>query len=280
VGGVESGAMTQAAFPESYREAASLLAETPDSTLVAGGTDVMVAVNDGRQRISQWISLDRIKQADAFDVDGAVVWLAAGVTFDQLLGTQVPGLHALAQAARTVGSPQIRAAATLGGNVATASPAGDSLPVLACCDAAIELVGPTNSRRVELAEFLRGPKQTSMDPGEVIAGIHLRSTSGAQHFAKVGTRNAMVISVCSLAGRLDRANGIARLAIGSASPTVKRMHEAEQLLLDGASASHVGAAVAAGADPIDDVRSSARYRHHALAVLGARLATWLRADDR
>ncbi|CAN5837207.1 xanthine dehydrogenase family protein subunit M [soil metagenome] len=272
--------MMRAAFPESYHDAASLLAEMPESTLVAGGTDVMVAVNDGSRRIAQWISLARIEDADAIDIDGPVVRLGAGVTFEQLLGAHVPGLHALAQAARTVGSPQIRATATLGGNVATASPAGDSLPVLACCDAEIELIGATGVRRVDLAKFLRGPKQTSIAPAEVIAGIHLRSTSGGQHFAKVGTRNAMVISVCSLAGRLDRANGIARLAIGSAAPTVRRMFEAEQLLLDGAPAAHVGAAVAAGAAPIDDVRSSGRYRQHALGVLGTRLATWLRADDR
>lgn len=272
--------MTAAAFPESYREAATLLSDTPNATLVAGGTDLMVEVNDGRRHVERWIGLGRIRGAETVDVDGETVHLGAGVTFDQLVSSSLPALRALSQAARTVGSPQIRSAATLGGNVATASPAGDSLPVLACSDAVVELVGPNGGRTMDLDRFLVGPKRTAMGADEVIAGICLQSTTGAQHFAKVGTRTAMVISVCSLAGRLDRESGIARLAIGSASPTVMRLRDAETLLLEGAPPVAVGAAVAAGAYPIDDVRSSARYRRHALAVLGARLTTWLRDDDR
>lgn len=263
-------------LPSTYSEAAAALEADPTAVVVAGGTDVMVAVNEGTRQVDQWLSLRQVRNADRFDVDGQSVVLGAGTTFEQLLGERGIALPALAQAARTVGGPQIRVAATLGGNLATASPAGDSLPVLACYDAEIEIVGAMHNRRESLADFLVGPGQTGLRPGEVIASLQLPSTSGAQHFAKVGTRNAMVISVCSLAGRLDTSAGVARLAMGSASATVRRVPEAEALLLEGASPEDVGAAIAEACSPIDDHRASAAYRRHALGVLGSRMTRWLR----
>lgn len=271
--------MSGALFPSTYSEAAAALEAHPSAVVVAGGTDVMVAVNDGSRQVDRWISLRRVQHADHFEVDGDSVLVGAGTTFEQILGPRGAALPALAEAARTVGGPQIRAAATLGGNLATASPAGDSLPALACYDTEIQIVGATHDRWVPLTDFLIGPGQTLLGPGEVIAALRLSSTSGAQHFAKLGTRNAMVISVCSLAGRLDADAGIARLAIGSASATVRRAVDAETLLLDGAPPDDVGAAVAEASSPIDDHRASAAYRRHALAVLGSRITRWLRNSD-
>jgi CO/xanthine dehydrogenase FAD-binding subunit len=268
-----------ALFPSTYPDAAAALEANPSAAVIAGGTDVMVAVNEGSRRVDHWISLRRVVRADHYDADGDAVLLGAGTTFEQLLGERGNALPALAQAARTVGGPQIRAAATVGGNLATASPAGDSLPVLACYDAELQLVGATHERWLPLADFLVGPGKTDLRPGEVVAAVRLPSTAGTQHFAKVGTRNAMVISVCSLAGRLDRDAGIARLAFGSASATVRRAVEAEALLLDGAPPGDVGDALAAACSPIDDHRASAAYRRRALAVLGSRMTGWLREAE-
>jgi CO/xanthine dehydrogenase FAD-binding subunit len=267
------------AMPTSYLEAALALDSDPHGCPVAGGTDVMVGVNEGTRQVRRWVALHRIAGARDVEHDAGRMRLGAGTTFEQILRHHAHDLPALAQAARTVGGPQIRAAGTIGGNVATASPAGDSLPVLLCHDTSIEVVGPTATRHQPLAEFLVAPKTNDLVANEVIAAVVLESTGGAQFFAKVGTRNAMVISVCSLAGRLDRSRGIARLAIGSAAPTARRDHAAEALLLDGAPPADVGAALAANASPIDDHRATAAYRRHALGVLGERMTRWLREHD-
>lgn len=266
--------MDAVSFPTTYAEAAHLRAEQPDAVVVAGGTDVMVPVNDGTRRVPRWISLRRVVDATGGERRDDDVWLDARTTFDALTRGAYP--TALAQAARTVGSPQIRAAGTLGGNLATASPAGDGLVPLLTYDAEVELVGVDGSRRVELSSFLLGPKRTALGPNEVIRRVRLVDTGGSQCFAKVGTRNAMVISICSLAGRLDTARGLARLACGSVGPTVVRAHAAEELLVAGAPPDEVAAAVRRAATPIDDHRATAAYRAHALGVLAARATVWLR----
>lgn len=239
----------------------------------------MVPVNEGRLAPEGWISLRRVEGLRQWRLSDRDAWIGAGVTFAELAA--VPALAALAAASRTVGSPQIRNAATIGGNVATASPAGDSLPVLLCYDAQVDLVSVAGRRRVPLDEFLVGPKATLRRDEEVIAGLFCRGVTGRQVFSKVGPRNAMVIAVCSLAARLDLDRGEARCAIGAAAPTARRVAEAEPLLLVAGprAATAFSDAVAAAAQPIDDHRGSAAYRRRALAVLARRAHAWLWSPD-
>jgi CO/xanthine dehydrogenase FAD-binding subunit len=181
-------------------------------------------------------------------------------------------------ASRTVGSPQIRNRGTLGGNLGSASPAGDALPPLFATGALVELASVRGTRRVPVDEFVVGPKRNTLADDELIAGawMPVRERS-AQQFAKVGTRNAMVIAVCSFA--LDVSDGRVGTCIGSAGPTPIRAREAEAFAqgLDSWSEDagrRFGELVAAAASPIDDVRGSAAYRRHALGVLARRTLKW------
>jgi len=170
-------------------------------------------------------------------------------------------LPALAEAARTVGGPQIRNRGTIGGNLGTASPAGDALPPLLVADARIRLVSVRGEREVALQEFLLGPKRNALAGDELIAGVTVEPMQGRETFMKVGPRNAMVIAVVSLALRVD---GELRAAYGSAGPVAALVRggldEAEEL----------AERVADAASPIDDVRGTAGYRRHALRVLTTR----------
>jgi CO/xanthine dehydrogenase FAD-binding subunit len=206
-------------------------------------------------------------------------------TYRDLLAPDVAArMPALAQAARTVGSPQIRQWGTIGGNLGTASPAGDALPPLLVYDARVELTSTRGTRSVPLGDFLTGVKRNAREADELITAVTDLQTAGGQHFAKVGTRNAMVIAVCSLAMRLDREAAVARVAIGSAAPTARRLPDVEEWLQGELSeagwrateplAAELGRRVAAAAAPIDDVRGSAAYRRHALGVLAGRCLTW------
>lgn len=269
-----------AIVPRSLEAAVATHREWPELTVVNGGTDVMVGVNEGTRKVVGWLSIRRVRGMDEITRAGDGIIIGAGANFDTLqlaLRTTVP---ALAAAARTVGSPQIRRVATIGGNLITASPAADAVPALMCHDAQLELVSADSSRRVPIEEFATGPKRTALRAGELLASIHLPSLGGVELFAKVGVRNAMVISVCSIAARLDISCGIARVALGSVAPTVRRAREAEQLLLDPQAGDEFGDAVVRAADPIDDHRATAAYRRHALGVLGRRThrRLWHRAD--
>jgi CO/xanthine dehydrogenase FAD-binding subunit len=188
---------------------------------------------------------------------------------------------ALAQAARTVGSPQIRAAATLGGNIGTASPAGDTLPVLAALDAVVEVAGASGVRRVPLMELIVGVKETTLRAGEIVTAVRVPVLRGGQEFLKVGTRNAMVISVVIVAVVVDVDGRNVRAGLGSVSPVPLRAREAEEYAArhidwsrPGVSGPEVverfGALCAAAAAPIDDHRSSADYRRRAVAVCASR----------
>lgn len=264
-----------AVAPRTVEEAVALLAARPELTVVAGGTDVMVGVNDGRHQVDGWLSLRRIPDLREITDHGDTLDIGAATTFDDVLRQLAHRTPGLARAARTVGSPQIRSAGTIGGNVVTASPAADAVPMLLCHDAEVELVAAGGARRVDLAEFATGPKRTVLAPGELLRSVRLTSLGGVESFAKVGTRNAMVIAVCSLAARLDVERDIARVAVGSAAPTVVRAREAEAHLLDPRGADTFADVVVASAAPIDDVRATAAYRRHALHVLARRAHAWL-----
>ena len=262
-------------------QAVSLLAARPGAECINGGTDLMVEINFGRKRPAAVIAIDRVKELRELDINGTVR-LGAGVTFTTMLERDC-GSAALREAARTVGSPQIRNAATIGGNVATSSPAGDSLPVLMALDATVELRSSRGARTVRFAEFMTGPKKNVRAADELVTAVEWAAAGPAQVFMKVGTRNAMVIAVAGLALVADRARKRVGVGLGSCGPTILRAPEAETFatgLFDeagwrpfvpsDAACAEFGGKVAAAARPIDDVRGTAAYRRHVLAVMGAR----------
>jgi len=270
--------------PGSLAEALDILASIPGSTPLAGGTDLMVGINFGRERPHHVLSIRHLEELRELQVGGRTR-CGAGVTYTRLLaelGSTNPGLG---QAVRTVGSPQIRNAGTLGGNLATCSPAGDTLPVLAALDAEVHLRSRDEGiRKVRFADWMTGPKRSARRPDEIVLGAEWDDAGVAQSFLKAGTRNAMVISVASLALVADRRRRTVRIAIGSAGPVILRADEAERFasgLFDehgwespfepAASAlRRCGELAAAAARPIDDQRGTAAYRRHVIEVMGAR----------
>jgi CO/xanthine dehydrogenase FAD-binding subunit len=251
--------------PRSLDEALRLKAECPDAVPIAGGTDLMVELNFDRRRPPAILNLAEVTELHGWSRDDGLLRLGAGLTYAEAMAEPLCSLlPALAEASRTVGSPQIRNRGTLGGNLGTASPAGDSLPPLLVEDAVVEVGSAGGSRRIELAEFLVGPKRNALAPEELITAVLVRPSGAPQTFMKVGPRNAMVIAVCSLAVAVDRERGELRAAFGSAGPVVALV-TAPLADVDG-----FPALVASAASPIDDVRGTAVYRRHALRVLAAR----------
>lgn len=271
--------------PSTWDEALAAKAERPAAVPVAGGTDVMVELNFDRRRPNALLDLTRVVSLGQWGRDGEHIRIGAGVTYQRIiaeLGAQLPGL---AMASRTVGSPQIRNRGTVGGNLGSASPAGDAHPPLLAGDALVELASVRGVRRIPVAEFFSGPKRSVLAPDELIAAVLVEPANGPQQFAKVGTRNAMVIAVCSFALVLDTSRRRVGTGIGSAAPTPLRAIAAEEMLagelpwqsgvaLTESVVGHFGELVAAAASPIDDVRGSADYRRRALAVLAGRTLTW------
>src|SRR6266545_5830060 len=276
--------------PDSWEEALAVKAAQPDAVPIAGGTDLMVALNFDRTRPPAILDLTRVPDLRDWSADDGRLRIGAGVTYTRLsdeLGDRLPGL---AMASRTVGSPQIRNRGTVGGNLGTASPAGDAHPPLLASDATVELASTSGTRRLPVREFFTGPKRSAMRPDELIAAFLVEPAAGPQQFSKVGTRNAMVIAVCSFALALDPARKRVGTGIGSAGPTPLRALEAEEFIrgeLDWegrrepsqATLSRFGELVAAAAKPIDDVRGTAAYRRHALAVMARRCLTWAWSDS-
>jgi CO/xanthine dehydrogenase FAD-binding subunit len=271
--------------PSTLDDALAAKAAHPDAVPIAGGTDVMVELNFDRRRPSVLLDLTRIGGLAEWGRDGDALRIGAGVTYRRIideLGATVPGL---AMAARTVGSPQIRNRGTVGGNLGTASPAGDAHPSLLAGEAEVELASLRGVRRVPVAGFFVGPRRSVAAPDELITAVLLTPGRGVQQFAKVGTRNAMVIAVCSFALSLDPSRRRVGTGIGSAAPTPLRASAAEDFLagelawqapaeLSDAVVDRFGELVAAAASPIDDVRGTAAYRRRALSVLAGRTLRW------
>jgi len=275
--------------PKSLREALEAKAERPEALPIAGGTDVMVELNFDRGRPTAILDLTRAAELAVWDRDGGRHRVGAGVTYTRAIDELAAALPGLALAARTVGSPQIRNRGTIGGNLGSASPAGDCHPPLLASGAEVELVSVAGTRRLPVQEFFTGPKQSALRADELIAAVHVPAAAGPQQFAKVGTRNAMVIAVCSFALALDPEHRGVETGIGSAGPTPLRAGEAERFLRDvldeeglwesraplgEAAAARFGELVGAAARPIDDVRGTAAYRVHALGVLARRTLVW------
>ena len=251
--------------PRSLDGALRLKAEQPEARFIQGGTDVLVELNFDRSRPPALINLNEVAELRGFSRENGTLVLGSGLTYAELMLQPLAGeLPALAEASRTVGSPQVRNRGTLGGNLGTASPAGDALPPLLVEAAEIELASVRGRRMVPLGDFLLGPKRNALEPDELVVSIRISPSGSRQTFMKVGPRNAMVIAVCSLALSVDRERGELRAAFGSAGPVTglvtAPLDEAERF----------PAAVAAAASPIDDVRGTAAYRRHALRVLTGR----------
>jgi CO/xanthine dehydrogenase FAD-binding subunit len=283
-------------LPQALEEALEIKAAHPEALPIAGGTDVMVELNFDRHRPDSIIDVSRLPELRVWRREDDHVFLGAGVTYSRIMAE----LHAftpLAQASRTVGSPQIRNLATIGGNLGTGSPAGDALPVLAAYDADIELASAGGGRRsLPWHAFHLGVKKTALRPDELILGVRWKVLRGPGSFSKIGTRNAMVISLAGLCLVVDEEHRTVRVALGSVAPTIVRAPDAEAFAaaaLDGAGAwdepavtlgpgvfEEFGRLAAAAARPIDDVRGTASYRRHACAVLARRALAWAMDDRR
>jgi len=245
--------------PRSLDDALALKAERPNAVPIQGGTDVMVELNFDRARPGALLNLNEVAELRGWSRENGTLRLGAGLTYTEALELREP-LQALAEASRTVGGPQIRNRGTIGGNLGTASPAGDALPPLLVYGAEVELASTRGERVVPLRDFLVGPKRNALEPDELIVGVRLPVPGPRQTFMKVGPRNAMVIAVVSLALVVDGEE--ARASFGSAGPVPG--------LVTAPVGDDLPERVAEAASPIDDVRGTARYRRHALHVLTQR----------
>lgn len=266
-------------IPSSLDEATQLLSVNPGAHLLTGGTDMMVEVNFNHRHPETVIALRNIPEFQKWSIDTAsgLVHIGSSVPYATMeRGELAEALPALAEAARTVGSPQIRAAGSIGGNLGTCSPAGDSLPVLSALDAVVHLQSESSHRSVPFAKFMVAPKKNSRLPNEIITGVSIPVTNGWQGYAKVGVRNAMVISVASVCLAIH--DGKVRVALGSVGPTIIRCTKSEAWInsvglenVNQTIAQEFGEHVRGESRPIDDHRSTAEYRRHAVGVLAARL---------
>jgi CO/xanthine dehydrogenase FAD-binding subunit len=271
--------------PETWDEALAIKAEHPEALPLWGGTDVMVEMNFARARPEAILDLTRVQELTRWDRDDGDLRVGAGVTYTRAIDELSGALPGLAIASRTVGSPQIRNRGTIGGNLGSSSPAGDALPPLYASGARVEVASRYGSREIPIEDFITGPKRNTLQPDELIAAFHMPAARGGQQFAKIGTRNAMVIAVCSFALALDDEARTVGTCLGSAAPTPRRAHEAEQFIaqeldwdarapIEPKALDRFGELVAQAASPIDDQRGSAAYRRHALSVLARRTLKW------
>jgi len=274
-------------MPSSLDETLRLLSEDPAATILAGGTDAMVEINYEHRRPVSVVSLRRVVELATWSIDDGTVRLGAMVPYAEIMNSELavasPGL---AQASRTVGSSQIRNTGTVGGNLATGSPAGDTIPVLAALGAVVEVASVRGVREVPVVDLIVGVKRTVLEPDELIVAIRFPVASGPQEFLKIGTRNAMVISVASCALVINQAERSVACALGSVSPAPLRCAAAEEFaaanidwsvggigISDPRTLETFGSMVADTASPIDDHRSTAAYRKHGVAVMARRALT-------
>jgi CO/xanthine dehydrogenase FAD-binding subunit len=248
---------------------------------LAGGTDLLVAINFGRERPERVMSLGRLEELRGLSRDGPVR-CGAGVTYTRMLSEL--GDPVLLQACRSVGSPQIRNAGTLGGNLGTCSPAGDTLPALAALGASVVIRRKGGERTVPWKDFMRGPRRPDLAPGELIVAVEWAPADGPQAFLKAGTRNAMVIAVANFALVVDRRRRRVGLGMGSVGPVIVTAPEAARFAegilgetswelpvrLSETALAEFGRLAAEATSPIDDVRGSVAYRRHIVALMAKR----------
>jgi CO/xanthine dehydrogenase FAD-binding subunit len=252
--------------PRSLKAALALLAGEPGLTPIAGCTDVYVGLHFGTTADRRFIDLWPLRELRGIDVTRGVLRVGALTTYTELIASPLVRrrLPMLVAAAREVGGAQIQSRGTLGGNVANASPAGDTLPVLAAAGARVVLADARGQRTVPFDGFYTGYRTSVRRPDELIVAIEFPRLDGRQWWRKVGTRRAQAISKIMVAG--VRGTGV-RLAFGSVGPTVVLARNAAAVLAQGGSIADAQAALLAEIAPIDDVRSTRDYRAQVAANL-------------
>ena len=271
--------------PKTLAEALALKSAHPLALCINGGTDVMVELNFDRKRPEVLLDLSAVEELSKWSHEGENINLGAGVSYSRIQAELAEFLPGLAMASRTVGSLQIRNRGGVGGNLGSASPAGDSHPSLLSTGATVNVASVQGKRSIDIHEFFIGPKKSALKADEIITSIVIPKARGGQQYSKIGTRNAMVIAVCSFGLAIDATAKTVGTGIGSAGPTPLRAPEAEAFAaskLDWANGAAIspdvlkefGALVAAAARPIDDIRGTAAYRRHTLGVISARSLKW------
>ncbi|CAL9311944.1 MULTISPECIES: xanthine dehydrogenase family protein subunit M [unclassified Streptomyces] len=275
--------------PASWEEALAAKAEHPTAVPIAGGTDVMVEINFDHRRPEYLLDLNRIEALGEWEVGEENVRLGASVPYTRIMEHLRAELPGLALASHTVASPQIRNRGGVGGNLGTASPAGDAHPALLAAGAEVEVESVRGTRFIPIDAFFTGVKRNALEPDELIKTIHIKKAGGPQQYSKVGTRNAMVIAVCAFGIALHPETRTVRTGIGSAAPTPIRAREAEEFLnaaleeggfwdngkiITPSIAKQFAELAAAACNPIDDVRGTARYRRHAVGIMARRTLGW------
>jgi xanthine dehydrogenase small subunit len=257
--------------PRSLADAAKMLRDEGPLVPMAGCTDLYVALNFGTLSQTRFLNLWKLDALRGIEARGTVVRIGALTTYTDIIKSGVIRrlLPMLAAAAREVGGVQIQNRGTIGGNVANASPAGDTLPVLLAADAVVILRSAAGTRRVPMTSFYTGYRQTVARPEELIVGFEIPAVRGRQWFRKVGTRAAQAIAKIVVAGVWDKARTEAgtRLAMGSVAPIPLRLTRTEQALGRGASLAEAQEILQQEIAPIDDMRSTAEYRRQVAANL-------------
>jgi xanthine dehydrogenase small subunit len=254
--------------PRSLTDALKMLSNEGPLVPMAGCTDLYVALNFGTLRPTRFLNLWNLDGLRGIEARGATLRIGALVTYTDIItsGLIRRRLPMLAAASREVGGVQIQNRGTIGGNVANASPAGDTLPVLLAADAVVVLRSVSGTRRVPMTSFYTGYRQTAARPDELIVAFEIPAVRGRQWFRKVGTRAAQAIAKIVVAGVWDQQP---RLAMGSVAPTVRRLMQTEEALGSGASLADAQAILQREIAPIDDLRSTAAYRRQVAANLVA-----------
>ncbi|MGW7408516.1 FAD binding domain-containing protein [Streptomyces sp. NPDC054833] len=275
--------------PASWEEALAAKAEHPSAVPIAGGTDVMVEINFDHRRPEYLLDLNRVGDLYEWEVGEASVRLGASVPYTRIMENLRAELPGLALASHTVASPQIRNRGGVGGNLGTASPAGDAHPALLAAGAEVEAESVRGTRLIPIDDFYTGVKRNALAPDELIRAVHIKKADGPQQYSKVGTRNAMVIAVCAFGLALHPETRTVRTGIGSAAPTPVRAKTAEDFLnaaleeggfwdngkiITPSVAKQFADLCSAACNPIDDVRGTASYRRHAVGVMARRTLTW------
>ncbi len=276
-------------MPENLEECLDMLARHgKDACVLAGGTDLFVLMKARMTTPKFVMPIGHIGRLKVASRSNHTVTLGAGLTHSEIARLDIlEDIPCLREAARSVGSPQVRNAGTAGGNLANASPAADLYPPLLALGARLEILRQGGRRTMDLDEFVRGPGMTALMPGEIIGSIVFSKPHGPFHggHEKVGLRNALAVSitsaavVASAAGR--KFQGV-RVACGAVAPTPIRMRKVESLLEGEAPSEHLfaeaEALAASECDPITDIRATRQYRCRVTGVVVSRLLRQAAAD--
>ena len=264
--------MRRVFLPRTLQELWQILEDDPQASIYAGGTDLLVKMRSGLIQPRHLVCIERIGDLQKVEDRGEEILIAPCVTLTGLLRNRLIRNYfpVLIKGLEVLGSPPIRNMGTIGGNIVTASPAGDTLPPLYVLGAEIELKKKNSSRRLLLKDFIKGPGETLLNPGEVLTAIFIRKQTNwsLHHYEKVGQRKALAIAIVSMAAVINLSEDgtvkEARLAWGSVAPSVVQSGEVEEILVGNRlslpvleDAAHV---IRKTVKPIDDIRASSDYR--------------------